>query len=182
MTMNVLKATTWSYAAVCYNAMDRMIRESEAPIAHLLSDEAPDHRDYVKLVGQLMDYAKDLPFDSPTDMPQPMMDAFTLESIAQCLTLGPYQLDEFNRALQSILRSMPGSQRDRGRVVCIAVLTLAGRFADNPLALLQALGVAPEDIPSMGGVRVLEGDSLEEVMDQLRALMEGGAPEGTTLQ
>ena len=172
------RAQSVTYAAVCYQAAARLLRASGAKLDHLLGQDLRQSKesDYRQLVGAMMDHARAQEIHSPAQLPQAMVDAFTIESVCQLISVGPYSMDTFSGGLRALQAGLPEPEQDFGQVVCLTILLMASQLELSTESILDGLASRGD------GFQILTGDSPEDVLGQLEDVLSGSAPEGTTLQ
>ena len=172
------RAQSVTYAAVCYQAASRLLRASGAEVGHLLGQDVRKSKesDYRHLVGAMMDHARAQNIQSPAQLPQAMVDAFTLEAVCQLISVGPFSMDAFSGGLRALQAGLPDPEQDFGQVVCLTLLLMASQLELSTESILEGLASRGD------GFQFLAADSTEEVLDQLKDVLAGGAPRGTTLQ
>jgi len=175
--MSPRQATLAAYALTSYAAMARLIEHTGTDVRYLMEADNPaelPRRRLLETVSETIDKARAVTSrDGVWNVTRETRDTVLLELMGQTLALGPLELDDLSDQLGRIVRAMPKGQRPFGLAVSVLLITFLSAIVDNAQEWMMAM--LPE------GAQVLSGGSPEEVLDQLRELLEG-RPQGSTLQ
>lgn len=171
------EATLAAYALTSYAAMARLIEHTGTDVRYIMEAENPTEvskRALLTTASEIVERARVEPSrGSVWNVTREARDTVLLELLGQTLVLGPLELNELSDQLGRVIRAMPEEQRPFGLAVSVLLLAFLSAIVDNAEIWMQQM--LPE------GGQILSGDNPEEVLDQLRELLEG-RPEGSTLQ